>query len=190
MTVSKDELIGNHLIDQLVSSFVAARPILLRALQPREGREPGRLPVDAIQSSMGRTRQGNTEGNDGDGGEAWAKPDDGMQCPVCQGHFSQELIEDHVDRCLSHASTNKDPLPRPSLPVANHATKQPVTMHHMRRPVYNLLKDSEIKKLLRDLDLPTGGNRDVYYYELSRHLAFYLIRLLSPLSSSPGGTCR
>lgn len=31
----------------------------------------------------------------------------------------------------------------------------------MNRPVYNLLKDVDIKKLLSDLQLPTTGDREV-----------------------------
>lgn len=159
VAVSKDELIGNHLLDQLVNSFIAARPILLKALLEKD-KGHVRLPMDTRQSSRERARREESKKIEENDGEDLVKQGE-MQCPICQDHFLQEIVEEHVDHCLLHSSIADDPVRRSHLPVTNGTTKRSGPIHPMRRPVYNLLKDSEIKKLLRDLDLPTGGDRDV-----------------------------
>lgn len=84
---------------------------------------------------------------------------EGMPCPICSCHFPESKIADHVELCLirCQSSSGSGGLSSPSV----HATGSKNSWKKMNRPVYNLLKDVDIKKLLSDLQLPTTGDREV-----------------------------
>lgn len=173
--VSKDELIGNHLIDQLVNSFVTARPTLLTALLGTRRQEGGRSP----QSQRGegpsspqpsspsppegrRHSQRISHGKEGRGEHVNGPAGTGdIQCPVCQTHFGQSIIAEHVEQCLLQASAMDGLAGRVDPPAAERSATRSTPLVLMKRPVYNLLRDAELRKILRELGLPPGGDRDV-----------------------------
>lgn len=67
-------------------------------------------------------------------------------CPVCNGIFALNILESHVNGCLNknekknNAESKRTPIPK---------------------PVFNLMKDLQIKKSLSDYGLPTIGDRPV-----------------------------
>jgi hypothetical protein len=114
--------------------FVAVRPTLLAALVTPE---PSFSLSQSSQNSQERRKSHRKQL------EAESIP-----CPVCNKKVAADTIERHVDMCLDggHAS-----------PFISKTTIR----KRMSKPVYNLLKDLDIKRLLTELSLPLTGERDV-----------------------------
>lgn len=85
--------------------------------------------------------------------------DDRLSCPVCNKSFqSNEIrnLEEHVEQCL--------------YPEAK--AKLTASKRRLSKPVYNLMKDAELKKLLAELSLPTTGDRDLL---IRRHTEYVIL---------------
>jgi len=61
-----------------------------------------------------------------------------FNCPLCERNISSEHIEKHVQGC-----------------------KGKISMKPLAKPVYHLLKDSQIRTKLAELGLKTIGDRNV-----------------------------
>lgn len=85
------------------------------------------------------------------------------ECPVCSATLPIARIEQHVDLCLIRG---------PSVRATASASPVQAPMKRMSKPVYNLLKDSELKRLLQELQLPISGDREQL---IRRHSEFLLL---------------
>ncbi len=85
------------------------------------------------------------------------------ECPVCGTSLPVARIEQHVDLCLMRG---------PSTRSADGGSVPALPMKRLSKPVYNLLKDSELKRLLQELQLPTSGEREQL---IRRHSEFLLL---------------
>ena len=75
-----------------------------------------------------------------------------VKCPICGASFTEAQINAHLDRCLETSGRNTS---------CNGETQSLVQKKHKKLPkiVWNLLKDRELKKWLKDYHLPTTGRR-------------------------------
>ena len=81
-----------------------------------------------------------------------------VACPICQLTYPQPNIEAHVDLCIIRGATSSSTLRKSE---SDSAGREHGPMKRIKKPVYNLLKDSDIKRLLLELGLPATGDRDV-----------------------------
>ncbi|PJF16931.1 hypothetical protein PSACC_03263 [Paramicrosporidium saccamoebae] len=123
---STTDLEVNRILDELVLDFVAVRPTLLAALVAPEA-----------TTSLSQSSQGSQERRKRNRKQLDANL---IACPVCSKEVAADTIERHVDMCLSGA---------PASPSTSTIRRR------MSKPVYNLLKDAEIKRLLTELSLPS-----------------------------------
>lgn len=161
----------NRILDELVLNFSIVRPQLLSytiIIQQEKslGLGPSDFPGSPQSSSSSSLLQSNQKRQSK---RKNLKPEldnnvvppvqGNISCPVCQGQFSLDRIEGHVDLCLlkgtngSSSGQVQDPPPPPT---------KSKPMKKINKPVYNLLKDNDIKKLLVELELPITGEREVY----------------------------
>jgi hypothetical protein len=75
--------------------------------------------------------------------------EDRVGCPVCHVQVLQKNVNQHLDRCL--AEQKGELRSKEAGPVSN-------MMRPMKQPVYHLLKDSELKKKLRENGLEVKGD--------------------------------
>ena len=70
-----------------------------------------------------------------------------VPCPVCRVAVLEKNVNNHLDKCLAEQSGEiKKPEP-------THVNN----MRPLKQPIYHLLKDSEIKKRLKDQGLEAKG---------------------------------
>ena len=72
-----------------------------------------------------------------------------IPCPVCQVEIPEKNVNLHLDQCLAEKNGE--------ISIVSTVRK----MEPLKLPVFHLLKDSEIKKRLRDLGLDTSGDKKV-----------------------------
>ncbi|KAL4761058.1 E3 ubiquitin-protein ligase RAD18 [Aspergillus foveolatus] len=137
-----------------------------RKIQPNAIVGTDGLPEEGIRTrsqSRGASRQPQAtpvqvidDGNDED-----YMPDGLVPCPVCGRRMKEEAVFRHLDSCTGSAEESKPaafgslaPGPRRSFPAA---TEKPPE----RLPVinYSLLKDTVLRKKLKDLGIPNWGPR-------------------------------
>ncbi|KAJ2780702.1 E3 ubiquitin-protein ligase rad18 [Coemansia interrupta] len=101
-----------------------------------------------------------------------------VACPNCQQNVRQARINWHLDRCLAGLSTD-DPLPAPATVAANTRSAAPATStttataklqlpvllsnkFSLPRPTklaYSLLSEAKLRRTLRDLGIPSKGDK-------------------------------
>lgn len=74
-----------------------------------------------------------------------------VQCPVCQASMRESVINSHLDTCLSRMQEKRKPMPK---------------------LIYNLMKDAELKKRLKELGLSTTGDRSTL---VNRHKKYTIL---------------
>lgn len=74
------------------------------------------------------------------------QPDQSV-CPICSLPFSVSEIEQHVDKCLQASQASSK----------HQSTRQPIS-----KPVFALMKDTQLRKILGDFGLPASGDRSVF----------------------------
>ncbi|KAJ2026155.1 E3 ubiquitin-protein ligase rad18 [Coemansia sp. S610] len=88
-----------------------------------------------------------------------------VPCPNCQEPVRQARINWHLDRCLAGKST-KEPTPAPArkqagpamlLQPASSATK--CALPRPTKLAYSLLSESKLRRTLKDLGIPTKGDK-------------------------------
>lgn len=74
-----------------------------------------------------------------------------VQCPVCQASMKESVINIHLDSCLSKKQEKRKPMPK---------------------LIYNLMKDAELKKRLRELGLSATGDKTTL---INRHKKYTIL---------------
>ena len=67
------------------------------------------------------------------------------QCPICRLFFGEKEIQEHASACIEKQAK-----------ADNKVKRQPLS-----KPVFTLMKDAQLKKLLIDYGLPSIGERQV-----------------------------
>ncbi|KAL3444942.1 hypothetical protein BJX65DRAFT_164191 [Aspergillus insuetus] len=92
-------------------------------------------------------------------------PDDGLvPCPICQRRMKNEAVFRHLDSCTGNQSGSTEPRPAAfgSLSTVPRKSFQDATQKPPERlPVinYSLLKETVLRKKLKDLGIPNWGPR-------------------------------
>ncbi|CAD6203109.1 GSCOCG00009737001-RA-CDS [Cotesia congregata] len=81
-------------------------------------------------------------------------------CPVCQVNISEKNIDKHIDICTKREA---------SIICTTSAKKRP----QLPKLVLNLMKDSELKKKLKEVGLPIKGVRKVLEARYQRYCTIY-----------------
>lgn len=88
---------------------------------------------------------------------------DQVSCPICQSNMKASLINSHLDMCLSRPSTT-------------HTRPDVVAVPERRKPlpkwIYTIMKESELKKKLRELGLSSVGDKATL---IARHKAYTIL---------------
>lgn len=135
----------NRVLDELVASFGAVREEILTAMTSKpvaSSVASQKSQSIEVGSSSQNTRTMETR--------AQARATSVLvACPVCSKEIPQATVQDHVELCLMRDfKTDQRP-------------KEVSRPKKLNKPVYNLLKESDIKKMLADLHLPNTGDREV-----------------------------
>ena len=88
-----------------------------------------------------------------------------VPCPVCRVAILEKNVNSHLDKCLTGQPTE-----------INATTKKNVTKNRMKTiplPVFHLLKDSDIKKRLKDHGLQFKGDRNVLTKRLKNFIVLW-----------------
>ena len=88
-----------------------------------------------------------------------AIPQKMVQCPVCLNEFGEKLINAHVNSCLKASNSGTS--------SSSVATRKPLP-----KLVYTIMKDSEIKSRLKNLNLSTKGTT---IYQFKRIKYIYIV---------------
>lgn len=90
-----------------------------------------------------------------------------VECPVCLLPIVQTLINTHLDECLG----KPDNIATKQQQQTQSTVIQQQQQNNVVMPVYNLLKDKQLRDMLRDINLPTHGDRDTL---IRRHREYLL----------------
>lgn len=82
-----------------------------------------------------------------------AQEDRLFTCPICSIDFPESKIEKHAERCTGSKEAKSNLLPLP-------------------KPVYHLLKDSQIRAKLKELGLKTNGSREVFFHYILQFINY------------------
>ncbi|KAI9305815.1 hypothetical protein BJ944DRAFT_61276 [Cunninghamella echinulata] len=93
-------------------------------------------------------------------------------CPVCQQKMPVVVINQHVDRCLD-GDSRIPALPNENAQSSIMATKKIDPGKKPPRIVYDMYKEKDLKKALRDLDLPDHGDRVQLVWRYKEYVALY-----------------
>ena len=88
-----------------------------------------------------------------------------VPCPVCRVAILEKNVNSHLDKCLTGQPTE-----------INATTKKNVSKNRMKTiplPVFHLLKDSDIKKRLKDHGLQFKGDRNVLTKRLKNFIVLW-----------------
>ncbi|KAJ2781790.1 E3 ubiquitin-protein ligase rad18 [Coemansia javaensis] len=173
--LTEAEIRPNRIVDSLLRAFTAGRPQLLAALaRSPEAPAPPPCADDARKRARIRTRSAARAASDGagdsDGGGSGSDfaPDAGRRpaavpCPNCEQTVQASQINRHLDRCLAGKAAAAGPgagTPRqqPALrlqapPAAGPALPRPTKL------AYSLLSESRLRRTLRELGIPTRGDK-------------------------------
>lgn len=74
------------------------------------------------------------------------------ECPICREFFPLKELQQHTNKCLDSSASSTKMKKFKSFFEKEYPTK-------MVKPVYNLLKDQDLRRLLGDQKLSTKGDR-------------------------------
>lgn len=155
---STGDLEVNRIVDELVGSFVKVRPRLVELMSTDKGSTPPSSDVTEKDMDDDLEERTDTGKRRKSARKNPIEPSHSeVDCPLCGTGFPPDRIEEHVELCLLR-SDKKGSLPFNQSPRQDSK----LAWKKMTKPVYNLLKDVEIKRLLNDLQLPTTGDREVH----------------------------
>ncbi|SAM09336.1 hypothetical protein [Absidia glauca] len=94
-----------------------------------------------------------------------------VTCPVCQQRMQMAVLNQHVDSCLNGDSTIP-PLPvKASIPTLGKKTintgKKPVKI------VYDMYKDKDLRRMLKEYDLPDHGDKAQLIWRYKEYVTMY-----------------
>ena len=79
-----------------------------------------------------------------------------VECPVCGKFTEKRRIEDHVNRCLDTDSQEESPTKELTPQIKQNPEPKRVPL---AKKVYSLLKEKDLRQILKDLGLSTTGNK-------------------------------
>ncbi|ORZ17175.1 hypothetical protein BCR42DRAFT_414074 [Absidia repens] len=101
-----------------------------------------------------------------------------VTCPICQQKMHMEVLNQHVDNCLNGDSTIP---PRPTKPVIPQLVEKPInTGKKPIKIVYDMYKEKDLRRLLRDLDLPNHGDKSQMVWRYKEYVTMYNANMDSP----------
>lgn len=169
----------NWALEEVVNTFVAARPEALRIVtedkRSREDVRPAKrrrvaedsdVP-DSSSQRQTRSRAKNQappttadimvlDDEEGDDDYQEVEPDDGLVgCPLCGTRMKEEAVFSHLDRCDGSKVTA--PKPRVHAPPPRPQFTQ--TQERLPELNYSLLGDAQMRKKLKELGIPATGQK-------------------------------
>ncbi|CAO3617848.1 unnamed protein product [Cunninghamella blakesleeana] len=93
-------------------------------------------------------------------------------CPICQQKMPIVVINQHVNRCLE-GDSRIPPLPNDNPQSSIMATKKIDPGKKPPRIVYDMYKEKDLRKALRELDLPDHGDRTQIVWRYKEYVALY-----------------
>ncbi|CAO3587340.1 unnamed protein product [Absidia cylindrospora] len=101
-----------------------------------------------------------------------------VTCPICQQKMHMEVLNQHVDNCLNGDSTIP---PRPMKPVIPQLVEKQInTGKKPIKIVYDMYKEKDLRRLLRDLDLPNHGDKSQMVWRYKEYVTMYNANMDSP----------
>lgn len=97
-------------------------------------------------------------------------------CPYCKWDFDLDSIKIHMNQCKSLTSTNKNK--GDGERDGGDGGKSTILHQHLAKPIYHMLKDSQIKKKLAELDLPTDGDRNKLIWRHSEYVSMWNAKMI------------
>lgn len=108
-----------------------------------------------------------------------------VACPVCSVEMPQRVINEHLDKCLSGGTTRSSvatkvaatptPVSAPSPKVAQRApdNSSNLPLEPIKKMVYNLMPDAQLRKELKKYGLPTQGDRKCLAGRMQRYVVLH-----------------
>ncbi|XP_034256901.1 E3 ubiquitin-protein ligase RAD18-like isoform X1 [Thrips palmi] len=107
-----------------------------------------------------------------------------VPCPVCGTIMAQRLVNSHLDRCLLEPKTRSSETVKSPTPTVNSAAKTSIakssnsaesnpSLQPIKKMVYNLLSDKQIKNELRKYGLAIQGDRSTLLSRLKRFVILH-----------------
>ncbi|KAJ5083548.1 Zinc finger RING-type [Penicillium angulare] len=103
------------------------------------------------------------EDSQDDGGDEGYIPVGMVECPICQRKVKAELVNSHVDRCLTgQESPQKTPQKSTAFGIMQRPQNSPSNQIG-RLPTlnYDLMRDPQLRKKFKELGIPGDGPRDL-----------------------------
>ncbi len=164
------ESLGNLLpkLEEIVSN---SAPPVGKNVSERGKEEAPKMARPASLSSQSESESTvvtvvNSSRNDSVNSEGPSSQDgDRVPCPVCQVRVLQKNVNLHLDRCLAEQRGELGPASTSTnleMKSPTQSTKSPAifkTLKPMKQPIFHILKDAALKKLLKEQGLETKGDR-------------------------------
>jgi len=106
-------------------------------------------------------------------------------CPMCQAVVKLTSINDHIDSdCKKHVVVRKSPPATPAVPTATNtivrlasndssSAKATAPRRPLAKLAYDVLKDAQLRKFLKDYNLKTTGERQSLVWRLNEYILRY-----------------
>ncbi|OLY80871.1 Postreplication repair E3 ubiquitin-protein ligase rad18 [Smittium mucronatum] len=147
------------LIDGLVASFKVARGEIYRALESHS---------KAVEKKY--IKEIGEEICDIDSGKvaksglllAGKRKEINVECPNCSEYFMEREINSHLDACLSYKAEKGDSKTIETAPSLNDIFGKKRMIKKMPKPnklVYSMLSESKLRKICKELGIPSNGSK-------------------------------
>ncbi|KAJ8259789.1 hypothetical protein GJAV_G00173480 [Gymnothorax javanicus] len=134
---------------------------LARTAEERVGEGTRAVKEEMVEKALTGSLSGLSSGSESPSTSQSAKAVLKVECPVCSVGIAENQINSHLDSCLSR-DEKKESL------RSSAKKRKPLT-----KLVYNLLTIQELRKRLRDLNLPTKGSREQLVRRHQEYLLMY-----------------
>ncbi|KAL1922040.1 uncharacterized protein VTP21DRAFT_10682 [Calcarisporiella thermophila] len=161
----------NILLDDLVQSFSRLRSFLLKGHFLKVNNDTDSATAITEKSEKISTKELDSQGVLPQTKQRSTSTGTGFPCPICGNLYSPSDINSHLDRCLMKSNPpTSSPASSPSAintlstPSSSNGTRTKLT-----KLCYSVYTDKQLRKILKDLNLPTNGDRQLLQY---RHREF------------------
>lgn len=155
-TLSDSSLRPNRALEEVISCFKPVKDYILLSKQPNPPASV-KSPPSAVQCTVPSSSEilgeldrparascsRQPEAPKSSGGQ--------VPCPVCRTNVKQSMINQHLDSCLTSGGAAPGPQPAPPEP--------PPKRKPLPKYIYNLMKDAELRRKLKELGLSSSGDR-------------------------------
>ncbi|CDH54000.1 e3 ubiquitin-protein ligase rad18 [Lichtheimia corymbifera JMRC:FSU:9682] len=112
-----------------------------------------------------------------------------VSCPICEQRMKQAVINAHLDRCMrgdssfipSVNSSSSRAAPSPGSGFSSfHRQTQRQAEPYGKKPVklvYDMLKEKDLRRILKDLNLPDSGDKQMLVWRHREYLTLYYANL-------------